>query len=279
MRDFRDAKIMAQTLREALTAKNVPITHSECLELVAKEFGLADWNTLSAKIDTGRSSAPSSALHKSTRRTLAPKALTRGTMFPLVPLRDFVLFPQSLSSLLMGREKSIRAVEHAVAHDSRLLVVTQRNPADESPAVAELYSRGVVATVLQCMKAPNGNMISWVQGEQRASVLRLASNAEFNEVEIAPAAKDHADPMKARVLSLAAREQFLSDADANQRDWFAARLRLPNTDDDDADGLADAVASFLSIEIAERQELLETISVAKRLEKIRAILMRDTTTA
>ncbi len=271
MRDFRDAKVMAQTLRAALTAKNVTITHSECLELVAKEFGLVDWNTLSAKIDTGQASSVS---HNSTRRGLTPKKLIRATTFPMVPIRDTVLFPQSVSSLVFGREKSFRAVEYAVAHDSRLLVVTQRNQADENPVVADLYTMGVVATVLQCTKAPNGNtLLSWVQGEQRATVLRLTSNAMFNEVEIAPLAKDHTDSAKLRVLSRAVHEQFLSYANEGQRRLFAARRPLPNSDDPGA--LTDAIASFLSIGIAERQDLLETISVATRLEKIGAILIRD----
>jgi uncharacterized protein len=274
MRDFRDAKVMAQTLREALTAKNVTITHSECLELVAKEFGLADWNTLSAKIDTGQASVASPVSHNSTRRSLAPKKLIRGTRLPMVPVRDIVLFPQSVSSLVMGREKSFRAVEHAIAHDGRLLAVTQRNPDDENPAAAELYTMGVVATVLQCTKAPNGNMLlSWVQGEQRATVLRLTSNVVFSEVEIAPVAKDHTDSARARVLSRAVHEQFLSYAGEGQRRLLAARRPLPNSDDPGV--LADAVASFLPIGITERQDLLETISVAARLEKIRAILIRD----
>jgi hypothetical protein len=149
------------------------ITHSECLELIAKQFGLADWNTLSARIEGGGASVASSALHKLVTRNPSPKALTRGMRFPVVPLRDFVFFPQLVSSLLIGREKSIRAIEHAVAGDGRLLVVFQRNPVDENPSVAELYQMGVVVTVLQCTKAQNGNMLSWVQGEQRAKILRL----------------------------------------------------------------------------------------------------------
>jgi uncharacterized protein len=276
MRDFRDAKVMAQTLREELAAKNISITHSECLELVAKEFGWADWNTLSAKIQAGDITLPTRVPNTSAARNSIPQPLRSGMRFPLVPLRDIVIFPEMISSLLMGREKSIRAVEHAAGAHGRLLVVAQRNPADENPADSELYQMGVVANVLQCTKAPNGNMLTWVQGEHRATILSMISNAEFKEAEIAPVATDRADPQQTRALAHAVRDQFVTYVKAR----FPARsAMLVPPQNIDPGSLADTMASSLPIEIREKQELLETNSVVRRLEKIREILMQNRATA
>src|SRR5258708_15773627 len=98
MRDFRDAKLMAQTLRKALSAKNIRISQGECLELVAKEFGVADWNTLSAKLGRVRPQAESVEL-KPTNWDTATKLLKHGMRLPLVPLRDVVVFPGMIMPL------------------------------------------------------------------------------------------------------------------------------------------------------------------------------------
>jgi ATP-dependent Lon protease len=191
--------------------------------------------------------------------------------FPVVPLRDIVFFPRTTNSLLMGRERSIHAVEHAAVTDGRLMLVVQRDPADENPALAELYQMGVVATLLQSTKAANGNMLTWVQGDDRATILNLISNDKFNEAEIAPVSADRAGGDDIRVLAREVREQFVPYAKAKLPTRFA--MLVPLADDDPA-SIADIIASFLPIEIGEKQELLETINLTRRLEKISEILMR-----
>src|SRR5467141_3292353 len=111
MRDFRDAKAMAQTLREALKSKSVSLTHSESLELVAKTLGFHDWNVLSARIQSEHqppATKPTTAIPEST----LPLALG-GAGLPTLPLRDIVLFPQMIAPLFVGRDASKRAVERA----------------------------------------------------------------------------------------------------------------------------------------------------------------------
>src|SRR5262249_49964003 len=105
MRDFRDAKAMAQTLRVALKAKSVSLTHSKSLELVAKLLGFHDWNVLSARI---------ASEHRPVSAPIALPLISVGARLPTVPLRDFVVFPKMVVPLLMGREASKRAVEHAM---------------------------------------------------------------------------------------------------------------------------------------------------------------------
>src|SRR5690242_19060649 len=101
MRDFRDAKAMAQTLRDSLNAKTVTISHSESLELVSKMLGVADWNTLSALMQPDRRPAASSAARE---RLSAAR-------YPAVPMRDFVPFPGAVFPLYIGREKSKAAID------------------------------------------------------------------------------------------------------------------------------------------------------------------------
>jgi hypothetical protein len=118
MRDLRDAKAMAQTLREALKARSVTLTNSESLEPVARTLGFHDWNVLSAAI-----------------QAIQPEEKPRnaGAAMPITPMRDVVFFPQVMTSIFVGRDKTKRAIETAMAADRRLLVVTQRRSGDDDP--------------------------------------------------------------------------------------------------------------------------------------------------
>src|SRR4051794_29117645 len=148
MRDFRDAKAMAQTLREALNAKSVSLPHSESQELIAKILGFRDWNVLSARIQASQPTATESG-------TSAPAAIlptiSSGAGIPIFPMRDLVLFPQMITPIFVGRDKTRRAVECAMAGDRRVLVVAQRRGSDNDPNTLEsLYPVGVTASVINC---------------------------------------------------------------------------------------------------------------------------------
>jgi ATP-dependent Lon protease len=119
MRDFRDAKAMAQTLRDALKTKSISVSHSESLELVARTLGFHDWNVLSAAIHSSRPIAVQPG--KSAARSPGANAV-----IPIAPMRDVVFFPQLISPIFVGREKTRRAIESAASSDGRLLVVTQK---------------------------------------------------------------------------------------------------------------------------------------------------------
>ena len=110
MRDFRDAKAMAQSLRHALNAKSVSLTRGECLELVAKTLGFPDWNVLAARIQAGPPHATGAG---PSVPTATPPSISVGADVPTVPMRDLVLFPQMVNPLFVGRPKTIRAVEFA----------------------------------------------------------------------------------------------------------------------------------------------------------------------
>jgi len=265
MRDFRDAKVMAQTLREALKTRSVSLTHSESLELVAKMFGLPDWNFLAAKIQ-----ASQPALHSS----VAPApvdvltSMSGGAGIPILPMRDLVLFPQMVAPIFVGRDKTRRAIERAIATDSRVLVVMQRRAADDDPTLDGLYSVGVTARVIHRATLLDGTLKLFVSGLERTAVIGPVEE-EFLAAEVAPFEETRGDTAEAEALFLAVLEAYQIWANV---DFSAmprgpqARFRLPSIGK--PGGLADAVAPLLSIGVDRKQQLLETSDVVLRLEAI-----------
>jgi ATP-dependent Lon protease len=270
MRDFRDAKAMAQTLREALKPKSVSLTHSESLELVAKILGFHDWNVLSARIQSEHQ--PPAAKPGTAIAATALLPIPAGARLPTVPLRDIVLFPTMIVPLFMGREASKRAVEHAMAGDKRILAVAQRRAADDNPAPDALYGVGVTANVIDLSTLDDGTIRLVVKGlERAAAVLRLA-DGQFLEAEIAPIEESRGQEAEAFSLMRAVLEKF--QAYRNAPDLSSPPYsRLPHIREPGV--LADAVASWLTVEIDRRQDLLETSDVITRLEKILALMKTD----
>jgi ATP-dependent Lon protease len=178
MRDFRDAKAMAQTLRDALKAKSVTLTNSESLELIAKIFGFRDWNVLSARIGVGPNRTP-------IRIPLPPIPLPMGADLPLVPLRDIVLFPDMTAPIFVGREKSMRAFDCALAADRRFLAVTQRQADDDDPAQGALYGVGVVARVIDLASLADTTIRVIVKGLERVTLTRVVGG-EMLAANVAP---------------------------------------------------------------------------------------------
>jgi uncharacterized protein len=197
MRDFRDAKAMAHTLREALKAKSVSLTHSESLELVAKALGFPDWNFLAAKIQR---SQPASAPSDAPIPEAGLAAMRAGAVVPIVPMRDLVLFPQMIAPIFVGRDKTKRAIERALATDRRVLVLTQRRSADDDPALDALYSVGVTAGVVNCVTLADGTLKIVVSGLERAAVVR-PTEEEFLAAEIAPCEESGSQTAEAVALS------------------------------------------------------------------------------
>jgi ATP-dependent Lon protease len=275
MRDFRDAKAMAQTLREALKTKSVSLTHSESLELVARTLGLPDWNFLAARIQASQPASRSSVAPLDVVASAVPsKVMSKSgeAGIPILPMRDLVLFPQMVAPIFVGREKTRLAVAKAMAGDGRVLVVTQRRAADDDPALDALYSVGVTASVIHQATLLDGTLKLFISGLERATVIEPVE-AEFLAAERAPLEQSRGDTAEAAALFLAVVEAYRIWADVN----FSAlprgpqgRLWLPNTGE--PGGLADAVAPLLPIGIDKRQQLLETTDVVVRLEAILELL-------
>ena len=277
MRDFRDAKAMAQTLRHALKAKSVSLTHSECLELVAKALGFHDWHVLAAAIKAGQPPFP---LPNSMRTSRPYSDVIPAGVIPVLPMRDLVLFPRMVAPLFVGRDKSKRALESA--SDGGILVLTQRRAADDHPTAGDLHVVGVTARVINSLALPDGTLKLLITGSKRAAVVRLI-NDEFLAAEVAPIEEGRRRTADALILMRTVLDAYRNYANVNSSSSPViapphipqAVVTPPPLSDPDTLAeisepgmLADAIAPLLSIGIDRKQQILETSDVVARLEKI-----------
>ena len=114
--------------------------------------------------------------------------IARAALYPVLPLRDIVVFPHMIVPLFVGREKSVRALEDVMKDDKQILLVTQKNAAQDDPTTADIYTVGTIGTVLQLLKLPDGTVKVLVEGGQRARIARFAENEAFFQAyaEIVP---------------------------------------------------------------------------------------------
>ena len=261
MRDFRNAKAMARTLKEDLAQRSLPISHSDSLELVARLLGCKNWQTLAAAIEASESQpAPSPATGP------APAA---GTLMPVIPMRDLVLFPEMTVPLFAGRPKTLRAIEQALAADRRLFIVAQRRGTDDAPALADLHEIGVIAQVLQTWTLPDGTMKVTVQAERRARLVRLA-DGELLQAEIDPIETPKPDEA-AQAQAREALERFsgLANFDLASPPIAMARIAYMTA----YPGMfADLITPHVATQLGQAQDLLATIDPVARLEKLMALM-------
>jgi ATP-dependent Lon protease len=192
-------------------------------------------------------------------------------ILPILPLRDIVVFPHQPVPLFVGREKSVRALEEAMRHEGKqILLATQKDKDDDDPSPEAIYDVGVVATVLQLLKLPDGTVKVLVEGRARAGIARFTEQADFYEAEIAYVAEDGAGSAEAEALSRAVVEQFENYVKLNKKVPPEALAAIPQIDNPGE--LADRIASHLSVKISEKQQLLEVFNVVKRLEKVYALM-------
>jgi len=192
-------------------------------------------------------------------------------ILPILPLRDIVVFPHQPVPLFVGREKSVRALEEAMRNEGKqILLATQKDKDDDDPSPEAIYDVGVVATVLQLLKLPDGTVKVLVEGRARAGISRFTDQADFYEAEIAYVAEDGAGSPEAEALSRAVVEQFENYVKLNKKVPPEALAAIPQIENPGE--LADRIASHLSVKISEKQQLLEVFNVVKRLEKVYALM-------
>ncbi|MBI1406876.1 MAG: endopeptidase La [Caulobacter sp.] len=189
---------------------------------------------------------------------------------PVLPLRDIVVFPHMVVPLFVGREKSVRALEEVMRGDKQILLATQKNSADDDPSTDAIYDVGVVATVLQLLKLPDGTVKVLVEGKQRAAVTRFIGNEDFYEAEAAFLEEDDGEAHEAEALSRAVAEQFEAYVKLNKKIPPEALASIPHIAEPGK--LADSIAAHLSVKIGDKQALLELFNVVKRLEKVFALM-------
>ncbi|MFN3448628.1 MAG: endopeptidase La [Roseococcus sp.] len=190
----------------------------------------------------------------------------RGELHPVLPLRDIVVFPHMIVPLFVGREKSVRALEAVMREDKQILLVAQKNAQQDDPAADDLYQVGTVSTVLQLLKLPDGTVKVLVEGLRRARIVAFKETEAYFEAFAEAVEEPVSDKREVEALMRSVLSQFESYIKLNKK--IAPEVLVSVNQIDDPAKLADTVASHLSIKIAEKQELLETPSVAQRLERV-----------
>ena len=187
-------------------------------------------------------------------------------LYPVLPLRDIVVFPYMIVPLFVGREKSIAALEEVMRSDKQILLVAQKNASDDEPSTDGIYQMGTLASVLQLLKLPDGTVKVLVEGTRRASIKRYTENesyfeAEIERVEESVGAEDEIEALARSVVS-----QFESYVKLNKK--ISPEVLGTASQIEDYSKLSDTIASHLAIKIAEKQQILEITSVSERLERV-----------
>ncbi|ASA23822.1 endopeptidase La [Paenibacillus donghaensis] len=198
---------------------------------------------------------------------------SKGRRFPLLPLRGLLVYPSMVLHLDVGREKSVRALEKAMVEDNLILLCSQSEVNIEDPGQEDIFRVGTVANVRQMLKLPNGTIRVLVEGVERAEILHYTDNEEFYEVMARelPEQLDvdqESDALMRTVLTQF--EHYISLSKKVTPETLAAV-----SDIEEPGRLADVITSHLSLKIKEKQEILETIDVSKRLEKLLDILNNE----
>jgi ATP-dependent Lon protease len=191
---------------------------------------------------------------------------TGNGLYPVLPLRDIVVFPHMIVPLFVGREKSIRALEDVMKDDKQILLVAQKNAAQDDPTAEDIYNVGTISTILQLLKLPDGTVKVLVEGGERASIVKFTDKPEFFQAEAKAVEEVKGNQQELEALSRSVVGQFEQYIKLNKK--IPPEVLVSLNQIEDPSKLTDTIASHLALKISEKQELLETPSIAERLERV-----------
>jgi ATP-dependent Lon protease len=189
---------------------------------------------------------------------------------PVLPLRDIVVFPHMIVPLFVGREKSVRALDEVMNSEKQILLLTQKNAAEDDPTSDGLHRIGTLATVLQLLKLPDQTVRVLVEGKSRARVTGFEPRSDFFQATIERVPESVGEAKETEALIRTVKTNFEQYIKLNKK--VPAETLASVAQIDEAAKLADTVASHLSVKIADRQALLETLNTAERLEKVLSLI-------
>jgi len=190
--------------------------------------------------------------------------------YPVLPLRDIVVFPHMIVPLFVGREKSIRALEEVVKTDGLILLATQKNAGDDDPETKDIYEIGTLARVLQLLKLPDSTVKVLVEGVGRAKAMAYVADEAFYQAEAVSLAEEEGKKVEVEALGRSVISEFESYVKLNKK--ISPEIVAAVSQIDEPSKLADTVASHLAVKIADRQAVLEITQVAHRLEKVLSLM-------
>jgi ATP-dependent Lon protease len=193
--------------------------------------------------------------------------------YPVLPLRDIVVFPHMIVPLFVGREKSVRALEEVMADDKQILLSSQTDPSEDDPQSDGIFRSGVLANVLQLLKLPDGTVKVLVEGQARVRITEYLDNDDFFE-----ASAEYLTEMPGDVATT---EALLRTVGDEFERYSKVKKNIPEEalaavgESDEPSKLADLIAGHLGIEVEQKQDLLETLSISERLEKVYGLMQGE----
>jgi ATP-dependent Lon protease len=193
--------------------------------------------------------------------------------YPVLPLRDIVVFPHMIVPLFVGREKSVRALEEVMQDDKQILLSSQIDPSIDDPESDGIYKAGVLANVLQLLKLPDGTVKVLVEGKSRVRITDYIDNPKFFEANAEYLTEMPGDEAVIEALTGTVAQEFERYSKVKKNVPEEALSAVGEATEPAK--LADLVAGHLGIEVDQKQELLETLSVAERLEKVYGLMQGE----
>ncbi|RYD52549.1 MAG: endopeptidase La, partial [Sphingomonadales bacterium] len=190
--------------------------------------------------------------------------------YPVLPLRDIVVFPHMIVPLFVGRDKSVAALEAAMADDKEIFLVAQLDPAQDDPSRDDLYDTGVSAEVLQLLKLPDGTVRVLVAGKERGALNTLVESGAYLTASVDPVEETVVEGTEVQALMRSVVDQFENYAKLNRK--LPAETAVQLSEIDEASRLADAVAANIAVKVADKQSLLVETNPQKRLEMVFAFM-------
>lgn len=193
--------------------------------------------------------------------------------YPVLPLRDIVVFPHMIVPLFVGREKSVRALEAVMQDNKEILLSSQIDPSEDEPTPESIYQTGVLATVLQLLKLPDGTVKVLVEGKERVLITEYTENEDFFEAHADILHETEKDPAAVEALIRSVTQEFERYAKLNNNVPEEALTAVAESEG--SAKLADTVAGHLSVRVDQKQELLEELDIGERLEKIYGLMQGE----
>ena len=192
------------------------------------------------------------------------------TQFPLLPLRDVVVYPQIVQPLFVGRPKSIKALEIAMSSDKQVLLVAQKNASDDEPAADDLYQIGTLATILQLIRLPDGTVKVLVEGLDRAQLRNVGFDTDHFRAEILLLNTDPVPEKESELLIRSLLSQFEQYVQLSKK--IPPEVMTSISSIDEPGRLVDTIANHMTLQLAEKQNLLELVSLQARIEHLMALI-------
>ena len=198
------------------------------------------------------------------------KTDTKPKVYPLLPLRDVVVYPHMAVPLFVGREKSILALEKGMSTDKQVVLVTQKDPAEDSPALDDVHQIGTLATILQLLKLPDGTLKVLVEGSSRVKLVNPVEGEHFLETQFETLVIEDQDEKEVGALSRATKMLFDQYVNLNKK--IPSDVITTVNAIEDKERLADTIASHMTLSLTQKQEVLEIADLAKRFDHLMGLM-------